>query len=108
MNNNIAKELNDEIVKDIFGKKEAPKSLVKACQNAKNHMEELSGMLHRLNQNIVRMNVNKGLNELTISTLNDEILKLKKHNKTLQNKLNVSNHKCSAYKSILKDAINEK
>lgn len=105
MNNSIAKELNNEMVKDIFGKKEAPKSLIKACRNANNHMEELSGVIFRLNMTLDGVNATKGVSDIYISSLSSKVEKLEKRNKALQNKLNIANHKCSAYKSILKDAI---
>ena len=105
INNLIAKDLNDEMVKDIFGKKEAPLSLLKACDAAKTEIKALTSTVCELKRKIKILEEGEEKAHQEVVFLNAEIYKLNKQNKTLQSKLTVSNRKCSAYKSILKDAI---
>lgn len=107
MNNNIAEELSKQ-VRDFFGSSVQPLGLFKSCNRAISLLKSYQLEVTQLNRDIACKNKNKGINDLTISTISTlkcEISKLKKDKRALNNKLIVANHKCSAYESILKDAI---
>jgi len=104
MNNHIAEKLSTE-VRNFFGSKVEPLSLFKACHDSIVHMEELSLNIYRLNSTITDLKMEISAHKLAAIAQDDSNNELRIKNKRLQNKLTVANHKCSAYKSILKDAI---
>lgn len=104
MNNKIAEKLKGE-VRGFFGSKVEPLGLFRACHDAITHFEDLSRIIYSLNIKIKYLDVSIGDSANKFSELEGELKDQRNKNKSLQNKLNVANHKCSAYKSILKDAI---
>lgn len=108
MNNKIAIELKGiaaDALHDGLFDSGSGRELLAAIKESIDHMEEMSVIHHRFITNARRHE--SQLDSSRQERLGVEALldKERQKNKRLTSLLNVANHKCSAYKSILKDAI---
>ena len=108
MNNHIAEELTKQ-AREFFGSGYEPLPFFKACNDAIRHLEELSqdrasSVNRRKMENQRSLVEFNQLNE-TITKLESKLNSKKRVISILKSKLTVANHKCSAYKSILKEQV---
>ncbi len=93
-----------------FGSDMQPIELFAACDNAIRELEAFSCRYNNLHKANGRSSERKRKAMLALKAelaeLEGKLAYEKRKTSVLQSKLTVANHKCSAYKSILKDAIN--
>jgi hypothetical protein len=104
----IADNLAEEM-REFFGSTIDPIDFYRACNDAvitmRSQPNEVASLKRHNSILEARLDASKMQFDDINSDLKNEINNLKKQKSVLQNKLNVANHKCSAYKSVLKDAI---